>query len=121
MSEEMLIQRLRINFFLKFNLGGGGRTPLVLYYLPKRTFRFFLDFERKLRQTFTVASDCMRHHIALLQEMPSVMRAKERIPLRDGGLVDDIFIYDDVRDPGQVPGAVESEGKLAVTWGHLKK
>lgn len=49
MSEEMLIQRLRINFFLKFNLGGGGRTPLVLYYLPKRTFRFFLDFERKLR------------------------------------------------------------------------
>ncbi len=42
--------------------------------------------------------------------------------LQEGGFVDDIVIFDDVRDPGEIPEqAVELEGKLAVTWGNLKK
>ena len=42
--------------------------------------------------------------------------------LKDGSFVDDIFIFDDVRDPAEEPSqAVEPKGKLAVTLGNLKK
>jgi len=41
--------------------------------------------------------------------------------LKEGGFVDDIFIFSDKRDPTKDPTlAVEPNSKLTATWGHIK-
>ncbi|MGB9597620.1 MAG: hypothetical protein ACPL7B_15160, partial [Candidatus Poribacteria bacterium] len=41
--------------------------------------------------------------------------------LKEGGFVDDIFIFSEKRDPAKDPTlSVEPNGKLAITWGEVK-
>jgi len=42
--------------------------------------------------------------------------------LKEGGFVDDIYIFSDKREPGKDPTlSVQSNDKLAVTWGEIKR